>query len=182
MYEFGFWADCSKSCSVNARSRAKYEALGEEPPPETALYPGMVAAILVPIGMSLPSNEWIEPVNSQFTDLKKIGLFMFAFTVYRSVHWIVPIILIAPFGTGTVLAYVSTFTFLVSTYRAHAASAMASNSFARSSFAAAFPLIARPMFDTMTNSGALAFLAGLTALMAPLPYATNFTHTHTQVF
>ena len=176
MYEFGFPADCSESCSVNARSRAKYEALGEEPPPETALYPGMIAAILIPIGMSLPSNRCIEPANSQFTDLKP-GLFMFAFTVYRSVLWIVPIILIAPFGTGTILAYVSTFTFLVSTYRAHAASAMASNSFARSSFAAAFPLIARPMFDTMTNSGALAFLAGLTALMAPLPYATIYTHT-----
>ena len=100
---------------------------------------------------------------------------MFAFTVYGSVHWIVPILLITPFGTGVVLAFASTFTFLVSTYRAHAASAMASNSFARSTFAAAFPLFARPMFHRMTNTGALAFLASLTTLMAPLPYVTSST-------
>ncbi|KAF8337451.1 MFS general substrate transporter [Cantharellus anzutake] len=132
---------------VNARTREKYGALGKEPPPETTLYPAMAAAILVPV-----------------------GLYMFAFTVYGSVHWAVPILLIAPFGTGTVLAFVSTFTFLVSTYRADAASAMSSNSFLRSSFAAAFPLFARPMFRSMTNTGALAFIAGMTTLMAPLPF------------
>jgi len=125
----------------------KYKNRGEEVPPEVTLYPGMLASFLVPL-----------------------GLFMFAFTIYKNVHWIIPILLIAPFGAGVVFAFTSTFTFLVSAYRPHAASTLASNSFLRSSFAGAFPLIARPMFLKMGNTGAVAFLAALTAIMAPLPF------------
>ncbi|PPQ75012.1 hypothetical protein CVT24_010396 [Panaeolus cyanescens] len=52
-----------------------------------------------------------------------------------------------------------------------AASAMASNSAMRSSFAAAFPLFAAPMYHRLGTVGATALLAGLTTLMIPLPYA-----------
>lgn len=94
---------------------------------------------------------------------------MFAFTVYPQVHWIVPIIVIFPFGTSVVLSFTSTFNFFVQTYRPYAASAMSSNSFMRSVLAAALPLASRPMFKAMTNTGALAFLAGVMTLLAPVP-------------
>jgi hypothetical protein len=100
---------------------------------------------------------------------KMTGLFLFAFTLYPEVHWIVPIIVIMPFGVGLIYAFNSIVTFLVLTYRPHAASAMASNGFMRSVFACALPLAAEPMFRKMTNVGATAFLAGMTLLMAPLP-------------
>ena len=41
------------------------------------------------------------------------GLFMFAWTTYPSVHWIVPIIGIALFGLGSLLVFTGVFTFLV---------------------------------------------------------------------
>ncbi|KAF8995853.1 major facilitator superfamily domain-containing protein [Cyathus striatus] len=86
------------------------------------------------------------------------------------VPWIVPIIASVPFGTGICFVFISTFTYLVTAYRPIAASAMASNSAMRSSFAAAFPLFARPMYHKLGTVGATALLAGLTTIMAPLPF------------
>lgn len=130
--------------------------------------------------------------------LVPIGLFWLAFTTYASVPWIVPIIasipyvtllsypfLIPPsfffflqetnsprlrrFGAGMYFVFTSTFTYLVTAYRPIAASAMASNSALRSTFAAAFPLFAGAMYGRLGTVGATALLAGLTAVMAPLP-------------
>ena len=60
-------------------------------------------------------------------------------------------------------------TYLVVAYRPIAASAMASNSAMRSSFAAAFPLFASQMYAALGTVGATALLAGLATAMAPLP-------------
>ena len=74
---------------------------------------------------------------------------------------------------GVIYAFTAIFTFLVHAYRPHAASAMAGNSFLRSAFAAAFPLVAGPMYNRLGTVGATAFLAGLTVLMVPLPYVES---------
>ncbi|KAG8898896.1 hypothetical protein FRB99_007077 [Tulasnella sp. 403] len=118
----------------------------KDPEPESRLLIGMAGAVLVPI-----------------------SLFWFAFTTYRSVPWIVPMLATVPFGTGFVYAFISIWTFLVHAYRPHAASAMAGNSFMRCSFAAFFPIVAIPMYARLGVVGATALLAGLSALMVPLP-------------
>ncbi|EPQ55542.1 MFS general substrate transporter [Gloeophyllum trabeum ATCC 11539] len=130
--------------SLFARKAAEY---GDHPPPEIRLIMGQVGGVLAPI-----------------------SLFWLAFTTYPHVHWIVPIIASVPFGTAIYFIYTSTFTYLVTAYRPIAASAMASNSFLRSAFAAVFPLFATPMYNRLGTVGATALLAGLTALMAPLPF------------
>ena len=101
--------------------------------------------------------------------LVSISLFCIAFTSYRDVHWIAPIIASVPFGTGLYFVFSSSFTYLVVAYRPVAASAMASNSAMRSSFAAAFPLFASQMYRALGTVGATLLLAGLAAVMAPLP-------------
>ncbi len=103
------------------------------------------------------------------------ALFCVAFTSYKEVHWIAPIISSAPFGSGIYYVFTSVFTYLVTAYRPIAASAMASNSAMRSSFAAAFPLFAGPMYKRLGAPGAMALLAGLATLMIPLPYAPHFS-------
>ncbi|KAH9928371.1 MFS general substrate transporter [Fomitopsis serialis] len=128
----------------NARMREKHNG---HPPPETGLIVGQVGGILAPI-----------------------GLFWLAFTTYPGVPWIVPIIASVPFGAGIVFIFTSVFTYLVVAYRPIAASAMASNSALRSTFAAVFPLFAGQMYDRLGTVGATALLAGLTTLMAPLPF------------
>ena len=98
-----------------------------------------------------------------------------AFTSYKQVHWIAPIISSAPFGSGIYYVFTSVFTYLVTAYRPIAASAMASNSAMRSTFAAAFPLFAGPMYARLGAPGAMALLAGLTTLMTPLPFVSQFS-------
>ncbi|KZT61433.1 MFS general substrate transporter [Calocera cornea HHB12733] len=129
---------------INQRA---WKSHGGPPPPEVHLYIGMAGAITVPI-----------------------SLFWFAFTTYPSVHWIVPIVASVPFGCGAIWVFTSVFTFLVTSYRPVAASALASNSFMRSAFAAIFPLFSTYMYGRLGTVGASALLAGLTTLMAPLPF------------
>ncbi|KAJ6625787.1 major facilitator superfamily domain-containing protein [Mycena sp. CBHHK59/15] len=120
---------------------------GGKAPPESHLLMGQLGGILVPL-----------------------ALYWLAFTTYPSVHWVVPIIASVPFGSGVFFVFTSTFTYLVTAYRPIAASAMAANSALRSVFAAAFPLFAGAMYDRLGTVGATALLAGLTTIMAPLPF------------
>ncbi|GJJ13986.1 hypothetical protein Clacol_008243 [Clathrus columnatus] len=116
------------------------------PPPEARLLIGMAGAVIAPI-----------------------SLFWLAFTTYPHVHWIVPILSTILLGVSVLYTFTSIFTFLVAAYRPYAASAMAGNSFMRSIFAAAFPLIADAMYHHLGTVGATALLAGLTTLLMPLP-------------
>ncbi|KAI0334806.1 MFS general substrate transporter [Cubamyces sp. BRFM 1775] len=131
----------------NGLFRRKAVKHNGHPPPEVRLIIGQVGGILAPI-----------------------GLFIMAFTTYKQVHWIGPIIGSIPFGAGVYFIYTGVFTYLVTAYRPIAASAMAANSAMRSSFAAVFPLFAGQMYHRLGTVGATALLAGLTTLMAPLPF------------
>ncbi|CZT43278.1 probable benomyl/methotrexate resistance protein [Rhynchosporium secalis] len=130
---------------IRQREERTGEVGGSEP--EYRLPPSICGAVLVPS-----------------------GLFMFAWTTYSSVHWIVPIIGSTIFGMGTLLVFSGIFTFLVDAYPLYAASSLAANSFARSSFAAAFPLFGIQMYHTLGDQWATSLLAFLTLAMAPFPY------------
>ncbi|KAI2461902.1 hypothetical protein LOY97_000821 [Ophidiomyces ophidiicola] len=84
--------------------------------------------------------EWRLPPAIVGAPLVTIGLFIFAWTIFPHVHWIAPMIGSLVFGAGTILVYSGIFTFLVESYPLYAASALAANSFLRSSFAGSFPL------------------------------------------
>ncbi|KAL1982989.1 hypothetical protein VTN96DRAFT_604 [Rasamsonia emersonii] len=114
--------------------------------------------------------EWRLPPAIGGGPFVTVGLFIFAWTTYPNVHWIAPIIGSALFGTGTVLVYSGIFTFLVDAYPLYAASALAANSFARSSFAGIFPLFGTYMYQRLGNQWATTLLAFLTLAMLPFPY------------
>lgn len=116
-------------------------------PPESRLIMGMYGAILCPLGLLL------------------LGL-----TSFKSIHWIVPIILSSLFGMGATYSQTAAFTFLVDAYRPVSASALASNSFLRSSFAGGFPLFGQQMYHRLGAVGGTCLLAGLLVLCAPLPF------------
>jgi hypothetical protein len=63
---------------------------GGKAPPEARLLMGMAGAIVTPI-----------------------GLFIFTFTTYKSVPWIIPILGTIFFGMGIVWVFTSVFTYLV---------------------------------------------------------------------
>jgi hypothetical protein len=84
-----------------------------------------------------------------FVTHSALGLYWLAFTTYHSIHWVVPIIASIPFGCGVYFAFTSVFTYLVVAYRPVAASAMAGNSFLRSTFGAVFPLFTGAMYKRL---------------------------------
>lgn len=65
-------------------------AHGGKAPPETRLIAGFYGAILAPV-----------------------GLLLFGLTSFSNVPWIIPILCTTFFGAGLVLAFTSTFTYLV---------------------------------------------------------------------
>ncbi|CAL5874945.1 uncharacterized protein PFLUO_LOCUS9248 [Penicillium psychrofluorescens] len=114
--------------------------------------------------------EWRLPPAILGGPLVTIGLFIFAWTVYPDVHWIAPIIGSAVFGAGTILVYSGVFTFLVDAYPTFAASALAANSFSRSSFGGIFPLFGIQMYNNLGFHWATTLLGFLTLVMMPFPY------------
>jgi len=102
--------------------------------------------------------------------LVPLALLGLALYMFRSMHWIVPVLASVPFGTGTYFIFTSSFTYIVVAYRPLAASALACNTTMRTSFAAAFPLFAGQMYRELGTVGATLLLAGLTTVMAPIPF------------
>ncbi|KAI0283758.1 major facilitator superfamily domain-containing protein [Russula brevipes] len=143
---FGFLIGLATTPYWNKRYRRFSEEYGD-PPPEFRLVMGQVGGILV-----------------------SLSLFSLAFTTYQHIHWIAPIIASVPFGTGTYFVFTSSFTYLVVAYRPIAASALASNSAMRSTFAAVFPLFAIQMYHSLGTVSATVLLACLATVMAPLPF------------
>ncbi|KAG9877765.1 hypothetical protein KCV05_g21641, partial [Aureobasidium melanogenum] len=101
-------------------------------------------------------NPWLKK-NTQLTPVLQV-------------HWIVPIVFSGIFGLGNIFVFSGVFTFLVECYPLYAASALAANSFARSSFAAAFPLFGVQMYNKLGYQWASSLLAFLALAMAPFPY------------
>jgi hypothetical protein len=60
-----------------------------------------------------------------------IGLFMFGWSSFSNVHWIVPAIAIGIATIGIFAIYLSTFNYLADTYHRYASSALAAQSFCR---------------------------------------------------
>ena len=116
-------------------------------PPEARLPPSMIGSIFIPL-----------------------GLFVFAWTNYPSIHWIVCIIFTAPFGFGMVLVFLSIMNYLIDAYTIYAASVLAANSVLRSSFGAAFPLFTTYMYDSLGIHWASSIPAFLALACVPFPF------------
>ncbi|KOG99113.1 Yhk8p [Saccharomyces eubayanus] len=102
--------------------------------------------------------------------LTPIGLFIFAFTCYKHVHWIAPIIGSAVFGSGVYFVFTGVFAYTVDAYRRYAASGMACNTFVRCIMAGVFPLFGLQMYKAMGVNWAGFLLAMVTVLMIPIPF------------
>ncbi|KAI8633004.1 MFS transporter [Xylariaceae sp. FL1651] len=99
-----------------------------------------------------------------------IGLFLFAWTTYPSVHWIVPIIGALFFACGLVMVFISLLSYLVDSYVVYAASVLAANSVLRSLFGTAFPLFTTRIYENLGNQWASSIPAFLALGCLPFPF------------
>ncbi|KAI1848163.1 hypothetical protein JX266_005876 [Neoarthrinium moseri] len=98
------------------------------------------------------------------------GLFITGWTADPGVvHWIVPVIGLYLVGTGFNTIFQAALNYLVDTFQMYAASAVAANTFLRSSFAAAFPLVVSPLYHNIGVGPGTSIFAGFACLMIPVP-------------
>ena len=140
---YNIW-DNKRYIRVEAACRARGE---RGAPPEARLPPSMIGSICLPV-----------------------GLFLFAWTNYPSIHWIVCIIFTAPFGFGMVLLFLAVFNYLIDSYTIYAASVLAANSVLRSTFGAVFPLFTTYMYANLGIHWASSVPAFLALACVPFPF------------
>ena len=99
-----------------------------------------------------------------------VGLFIFAWTNYPSIHWSVCIIFTAPFGFGLVLVFLSIMNYLIDAYTIYAASTLAANAVLRSLFGAIFPLFTNYMYQNLGIHWASSIPAFLALACVPFPF------------
>lgn len=116
-------------------------------PPEARLPPCMIGSLCLPV-----------------------GLFVFAWTNYTHIHWIVSVIATAPFGFGMVLLFLSVMNYLIDAYTVYAASVLAANSVLRSMFGAVFPLFTTYMYDGLGIHWASSVPGFLALACVPFPF------------
>ncbi|KAH8817382.1 MFS transporter [Xylogone sp. PMI_703] len=102
-----------------------------------------------------------------------VGLFLFAWTTYPSVHWIVPTIGAMFFSCGLVMVFISLMSYLIDSYVVYAASVLAANSVLRSLFGTAFPLFTTQMYEKLGNQWASSIPAFLVLGCLPFPFLFN---------
>lgn len=131
-----------KALALKAQGRAA------QLPPETRLFAAMLGSVLLPV-----------------------GLFWFAWTARKSVHWIVPLLATVPFACGNLLVFCSCVLYLIDTYGPMSgASSMAANGILRYGAGAAFPLFSRQMYEKLGVDWATSLFGFITVGLLPIPW------------
>jgi hypothetical protein len=136
---------------INLANQSRYarisDAANGKPVPEGRLLPMAIGAVLF-----------------------AIGLFWFGWTATPSILWVSPVFAAAFIGAGFNVLFQQCINFLVDTYGLYAASAVSANTFLRSVLAAAFPLVAKPMFHNLGVGPAMSILGAVATVAIPVPF------------
>jgi len=119
------------------------------PPAEIRLVPAMIGSFLMPI-----------------------GLFWFAWTARKDVHWISPVLAGIPFGSGLVLIFLTAILYILEVYPPLvAASAIAALGLLRYLMAMAFPLFTVRLYQNLGIAWGTSLFGFIALAMAPIPWA-----------
>ncbi|KAK5993038.1 Efflux pump bik6 [Cladobotryum mycophilum] len=125
-----------------------YHAAGNRAVPEKRLPPMMIGSVLFSAGQFL--TGWTGP--------------------QLHIHWIVPCIGLVMLGAGFFTIFQAALNYLVDTFQLYAASAVGANTFLRSCFAGAFPLVVGPLYHNIGVGPGMSITAGFAALLIPVPF------------
>ncbi|KUJ09585.1 putative polyamine transporter 4 [Mollisia scopiformis] len=123
-------------------------AANGKPAPEHRLYAAMLGSVML-----------------------AIGLFWFAWSPHKDVHWIVPVLAGVPFGWGALDIFISVTAYLVDVYQAsNSASAVAANGILRYGLGAVFPLFTLQLYEAIGIHWAGSVFAFVALAMLPVPW------------
>ena len=118
-----------------------------------------------------------RPIPEQRLPVMMIGSFIFSGALFLTgwtsgpnIHWIVPCIGLVMLGIGFFTIFQTCLLVLIDTFQAYSASAVAANTFLRSCFAGAFPLIVGPMYHNLGVGPGASIVGGFAVLLIPVPF------------
>ncbi|POS72615.1 polyamine transporter 1 [Diaporthe helianthi] len=125
-----------------------YQAAGQRAIPEKRLPPMMLGSVMFACGQFI--TAWTaRPENAP---------------------WIAPVLGLFLMGCGFNTIFQAALNYLVDTFRAYAASAVAANTFLRSIFAAGLPLVIIPLYTDFGVEITQSVFAGLATLLISVPF------------
>ncbi|KIX03113.1 uncharacterized protein Z518_06663 [Rhinocladiella mackenziei CBS 650.93] len=98
------------------------------------------------------------------------GLFVTGWTAHPRYPWIAPIIGLTMAGLGFFTIFQAALNYLVDTFQRYAASAVAANTFLRSCFAGAFPLVVSPLYHNVGIPWGTSIFAFFAVGLIPVPF------------
>ncbi|KAK1833997.1 fluconazole resistance [Podospora conica] len=98
------------------------------------------------------------------------GQFIVGWTARPDIHWTVPCLGLVMLGGGFFTIFQAALNYLVDTFQLYAASAVAANTFLRSCFACAFPLIVTPLYHNLGVGPGSSITGGFATLLIPVPF------------
>lgn len=147
----GIFLGACFGCAINSYNQTlynkAYHAAGDRAVPEKRLPPMMLGSVLFASGQ-----------------------FVMGWTADPQFPWIAPVIGLVMLGTGFFTIFQAALNYLVDTFTEYAASAVAANTFLRSCFAGAFPLVVTPMYHNIGVGPASSITGGFAALLIPVPF------------
>ncbi|KAL1603260.1 hypothetical protein SLS59_004356 [Nothophoma quercina] len=147
----GIFLGACFGCGINSYNQTlynkAYHAAGDRAVPEKRLPPMMLGSVLFASGQ-----------------------FVMGWTADPQFPWIAPVIGLVMLGTGFFTIFQAALNYLVDTFTDYAASAVAANTFLRSCFAGAFPLVVSPLYHNIGIGPASSITGGFAALLIPVPF------------
>ncbi|KAI8826001.1 major facilitator superfamily domain-containing protein [Fimicolochytrium jonesii] len=98
------------------------------------------------------------------------GLFTIGWTASPHIHWIFPCLGAVMMGLGYYTIFQSALNYLIDVFERWGASAIAANTFLRSTLAAAFPLIVPPLYHRIGIGWATSVFGGVAVCLIPIPF------------
>lgn len=150
--------------------------------PNISLFLGVSAGLCVNIfwgrtyAKKLKANNGVPIPEQRFPILMYVawtlpfGIFLFSWTSWKSVHWVVPCIGILFAGLGVVVIFQGCLNYLVDMNRQYAASAIAANTILRSILAAVFPLFSSQLFHNLGVHWGGSLIGFIALAMLPIPW------------
>lgn len=109
------------------------------------------------------------PLMIIFASIVPISFFWYGWTAEKHVHWIVPIIGMFPYGVGMMGLFLPIQTYVIDSYHAYAASAVACLTATRSLVAALLPLAGPKMFQALGLGWGNSLLGFVAIVFIPVP-------------
>lgn len=106
--------------------------------------------------------------------LMPIGIFIFGWTCYSSIHWIVPAIGVGIATMGIFSIYLASFNYTADVYHIYASSALAGTGLVRNLLGGSFTLVTKQMFRNMGFQAASSLLGAIGALLTLVPWVLAF--------